>query len=62
MVQLSTGDMLRAAVKAGTPMGLKAKAVMEAGALSDHEVSCFLTDQRVVIRIPVMKAWYTNRR
>ena len=33
MVQLSTGDMLRAAVEAGTPVGLKAKAVMEAGEL-----------------------------
>ena len=43
MVQLSTGDMLRAAVAAGTPVGLQAKAVMDAGELvSDAIVSALI--------------------
>ena len=43
MVQLSTGDMLRAAVAQGTPVGLRAKAVMEAGELvSDAIVSALI--------------------
>lgn len=46
MKQLSTGDMLRAAVKAETPVGLKAKAVMEAGQLvSDDIVSALIGDE-----------------
>ncbi len=46
MVQLSTGDMLRAAVKAQTPVGLKAKAVMDAGELvSDEIVSDLIGDR-----------------
>ncbi len=46
MRQLSTGDMLRAAVKAGTPTGLKAKAVMERGELvSDEIVSALIGDE-----------------
>jgi adenylate kinase len=46
MRQLSTGDMLRSAVKAGTPVGLQAKAVMEAGELvSDEIVSALIGDE-----------------
>ena len=46
MKQLSTGDMLRAAVKAGTPVGLEAKAVMDAGELvSDAIVSALIGDE-----------------
>jgi adenylate kinase len=45
--QLSTGDMLRAAVKAGTPLGLKAKAVMEAGQLVSDEIVLGLLEERL---------------
>ena len=46
LVQLSTGDLLRAAVKAGTEAGLQAKAVMEAGDLvSDEIVIAILRDR-----------------
>src|ERR1700750_1311715 len=46
MRQLSTGDRLRAAVKAGTPVGLEAKAVMERGELvSDAIVSALIGEE-----------------
>lgn len=46
MRQLSTGDMLRAAVKAGTPVGLEAKAVMDRGELvSDEIVSALIGEE-----------------
>jgi len=46
MVQMSTGDMLREAVAAGTPVGLKAKAVMERGELvSDAIVSALIGER-----------------
>lgn len=44
MRQLSTGDMLRAAVKAQTPVGIKAKAVMDAGELVSDEIVSELID------------------
>ena len=47
MVQLSTGDMLRAAVKAGTPVGLKAKAVMDAGQLVSDEIVSGLIGEKL---------------
>lgn len=46
--QVSTGDMLRSAVKEGTPMGLKAKAMMEAGGLVPDEVVVGIVRERLV--------------
>ena len=45
--QLSTGDMLRAAVKAGTPVGLQAKAVMDAGGLVSDDIVCGIISDRI---------------
>jgi adenylate kinase len=45
--QISTGDMLRAAVKAGTPLGRQAKAVMEAGKLVSDELILTMVKDRI---------------
>jgi len=45
--QISTGDMLRAAVKAGTPLGLEAKKFMDAGGLVPDEVIIGLVKERI---------------
>ena len=45
--QISTGDMLRAAVKAETPLGLEAKKVMDAGGLVSDDIILGLIDERI---------------
>lgn len=45
--QISTGDMLRAAVKAGTPLGIEAKKVMDAGELVSDDLILKLVQERI---------------
>ena len=45
--QISTGDMLRSAVKAGTPLGLEAKKVMDSGSLVSDEIIIGLVKERI---------------
>ena len=45
--QISTGDMLRAAIKAGTPLGIEAKKVMDAGRLVSDEIIIALVKERL---------------
>jgi adenylate kinase len=54
--QISTGDMLRAAVKAGTPLGLAAKSVMDSGALVSDDIIIGLVKER--LKEPDCRAGY----
>jgi adenylate kinase len=47
MVQLSTGDMLRAVVKAGAPLGVEAKKLMDAGALVPDDLMIRMIEDRI---------------
>ena len=45
--QISTGDMLRAAIKAGTPLGLEAKKIMDEGGLVRDDIIIGLVQERI---------------
>jgi len=47
MIQLSTGDMLRASIKRGEPLGLQAKKLMDAGALVPDDLMIKMIEQRI---------------
>ncbi|MBM3548206.1 MAG: adenylate kinase [Alphaproteobacteria bacterium] len=47
LIQLSTGDMLRAAVKSGSEIGRKAKAVMDAGKLVSDDIMIAMIEERI---------------
>ncbi|MES1152016.1 MAG: nucleoside monophosphate kinase, partial [Dongia sp.] len=47
LVQLSTGDMLRAEVKSGSPLGIEAKKVMDAGQLVSDAIVIEMIDHRI---------------
>ncbi|MEC7208465.1 MAG: nucleoside monophosphate kinase, partial [Pseudomonadota bacterium] len=47
MVQLSTGDMLRSAIAAGTELGLKAKKIMDAGQLVSDDIMIGMIRERM---------------
>ena len=47
VIHVSTGDMLRAAVAAGTELGLRAKAVMDAGDLVGDDIMIGIVDERL---------------